>query len=177
MINKSELVFAVDEDNNPIEPVERRKAHQQGIWHRTTDIAVVNSKKEILVSKRSMLKDSSPGLWDGAFGGHILAGVEPVMGAIEELSEESGLKAQPEDLEFVAINKFISRNQKNKEFRYFYIYRWDGEINDLKLETDEIDEAEWVTSEFLKTNRDNSQEWVPLPYLDQLLMKIENERS
>src|SRR3989344_6977065 len=124
MINKDELVFAVDENNQPIEPVLRLIAHQESIWHRTTDIVVLNSKNEVLCSKRSMLKDTSPGRWDSSFGGHTAPGVDSLQGALEELREESGFDASEKDLEFLGITKYVTENEqiKNRVFRNFYIY-------------------------------------------------------
>ncbi len=170
MINRNEMIFTVDENNNPIKPLERHVAHEQGIWHRTTDIAVVNSKNQILCHKRSMLKDNDKGMWDACFGGHILAEIDSIVGAKQELLEESGLKADSADLEFITINKH-TRGQ-NKEFRYLYIYRWEGEINQLNLEREEIDEAKWVDLAEVAKNRDNQAEWVQMPYLDNLLGKF-----
>ncbi len=172
MINKQEIIFTVDEKNNPIKPVERQQAHEQGIWHRTTDIAVVNSKQEILCHKRSMLKDTGAGLWDVCFGGHTLAGVESLPAAILELQEESGLTANPEDLIFVGVVTHVNKTGNNKEFRYGYIYRWDGPMSDLHLEKDEIDEVKWVPSDVIKANRDNRDEWSAMPYFDLLMEKL-----
>lgn len=178
MINKNELIFAVDENNNPIEPVERQKAHADGIWHRTTNIVVINSKDDILCHKRSILKDTGPGLWDSCFGGHLLAGEDSLINAQEELNEEVGLDVNPKDLEFLGIVKHTGENEKNREFRYFYIYNWDGSAKDIKFERDEIDEVKWFPLEILKNNRENTKVWSPMPYLDMLLNKIyERSRS
>lgn len=174
MINKHELVFAVDENNNPVEPVERQKAHTEGFWHRTNDIVVVNSKKEILCSKRSMFKDTSPGSWDASFGGHVLAGTDDISSALQELKEESGLDANEQDLEFVGIVRHIDFNGKNKEFRYCYIFNWNGSPSDLQLEKEEIDEVKWVPIEIVEKNRQNWPEWSPMPYFDMLFEKLQS---
>lgn len=170
MINHKELIFTVDENNNPIEPVERRQAHVQGIWHRTTDIAVINSKNEILCHKRSMLKDTGKGLWDACFGGHMAPGIEAVDGAVLELKEESGLDAKPSDLKYITTIKHIRGN--NKEFRHLFIYRWDGSADDLKLEEDEVSEVKWIPIEEVNNNRNNSAVWSPLPFMDALLKNL-----
>ena len=172
MINKDELLFTVDENNQPVAPLGRTLAHEQGVWHRTTDIAVVNSKKELLCHKRSMLKDAGPGMWDICFGGHILAGVDPIKGAMEELEEESGLKVAEPDLKFLGTVQHISRSGKNKEFRYVYIYYWDGPMSDLKLEKDEVEEVRWTDIETIKNNRDNSEHWSGMPQLETLLAEL-----
>jgi isopentenyl-diphosphate delta-isomerase len=166
------MIFTVDEENNPIEPVERQKAHQEGIWHRTTDIAVMNSKNEILCHKRSIFKDTNAGKWDPCFGGHILAGTSPIQGAIIELGEESGLKPAEDDLQFVTIAKDSRYNGKNNEFRYCYLYRWDGDSAQLKLEKEEVEEVKWVPIDVVVANRNNDGEWCSMPYLDELLKKL-----
>jgi isopentenyldiphosphate isomerase len=172
MINKDEIIFGVDEFNRPTGGVLRRKAHTAGLWHRTTDIVVVNSKNEVLAHKRSMQKDSGPGLWDPVFGGHMAPGAEAVMAAREELREEAGLDVKPSDLKFFAICRHVSENRKNKEYRYGYIYHWDGKAEDIHFEKDEITEVKWVSLETLKNNRDNRSEWSPMPCLDELLKNL-----
>lgn len=172
MINSQELLFTVDENNTPIEPVERSRAHVEGIWHRTTDIAVVNSKNEILCHKRSLLKDTGPGNWDVCFGGHTLVGVDSQIAAAVELKEESGLVASEEELKYIATIKYVSKSGKNNEFRYLYIYKWDGELESLELEKDEIDEVRWVGLEEIIKNRDNQEAWSPMPHLDYLIVAL-----
>ncbi|MEX2028301.1 MAG: NUDIX domain-containing protein, partial [Candidatus Curtissbacteria bacterium] len=84
MINSQELIFMVDENNNPVSPLAREIAHGQGLWHRSCDIWVVNSKGEILCQRRSMKKDVKPGLWESYFGGHVLAGEDYLDSAVKE---------------------------------------------------------------------------------------------
>ncbi|OGE73649.1 MAG: hypothetical protein A3I07_03970 [Candidatus Doudnabacteria bacterium RIFCSPLOWO2_02_FULL_42_9] len=172
MINNQELIFAVDENNQPIESVVREKAHAEGIWHRGTDIIVMNDKNEILCNKRSMLKVHSPGCWDPAFGGHCLAGQDILENARQELFEESGLNAKPEDLEFVETIKWD--NGLNKEFRYVYVYRWEGDLKDLKLEKEEVDEVKWMDLKNVAANKNNKAEWSPMPYIDLLIKRFSN---
>jgi isopentenyl-diphosphate Delta-isomerase len=167
MLDHSELLFTVDENNNPIEPIERHEAHKRGVWHRTTDIAVVNSKRQILCHKRSMLKDTGPGLWDACFGGHIGPGIDSLQGAIQELKEESGLSVNTKDLKFLGINQLARNN--NKEFRYFYIYEWDGSAKDVDYETDEISEVKWISIQTWQSEIKDTRKWSPSPYLAQLL--------
>src|ERR1700760_3261316 len=98
MINKNELLFVVDENNEPLEPQARYIVHEKNAWHRTTGIWVVNNKKQILCQKRSLLKDTKPGFWEAFFGGHI--GPQETYGdnAVKELTEELGIPVQKENL-------------------------------------------------------------------------------
>ncbi len=173
MINKDEILFIVDEDNNPIEPMARHEAHKLGAWHRCVEIWVVNSKGQVLCNQRSMLKDNSPGAWESHFGGHVLAGTETVEAAIRELEEESGLLAKPQDLEFFEVCPQSTREGKNNEFLYVYLYKWDGEASELKLETEEVIDAKWFSvSELEKVVSENREKWIIPVYMNRMLDKL-----
>lgn len=98
-----EWLDVVDDQGNPTgETVERTKAHQKGIRHRTAHVWLMREhqgKVEILLQKRSAGKDSHPGCYDISSAGHIPAGVDWLSSARRELLEELGLKA--EEKEFV----------------------------------------------------------------------------
>ena len=131
MINKDELLFCVDENNNLIEPKPRQLVHSTGIWHRTSHVWIVNNKKEILCQRRSLLKDKAPGLWEGFFGGHIPPQVSYLDHAITELEEELGLEVSKGELKEAFVYKLTS----GKEFVGVFVLNWGGDITKLKLET------------------------------------------
>lgn len=174
MINKDEILFIVDEDNSPAEPMPRHEAHKIGAWHRCVEIWVVNSKGQVICNQRSMLKDNSPGAWEAYFGGHVLADTEVVEAAIRELEEESGLVAAPSDLEFFDICKKSGRQGKNNEFAYVYIYKWNGDLSELTLEQEEIDAVRWVNLSDLNNlmASEGADKWIIQPYTDKLLAKL-----
>ena len=64
MIDIQELLFVVDENNQPLKPQLRSSAHKNGLWHRTTGIWVINKSKKVLCQKRSLKKDLNPGIWE-----------------------------------------------------------------------------------------------------------------
>ena len=76
------------------EIIDRETAHRDGILHRTAHVWIVRKKTQgydILLQKRSMEKDSFPGLYDTSSAGHIPTGSEPLPSAIRELKEELGI--------------------------------------------------------------------------------------
>jgi isopentenyldiphosphate isomerase len=143
MINTDELLFVVDESNNPIEPKPRKQVHSEGFWHRTAHIWVINSGEQILCQKRSMLKDSNPGKWEAFFGGHMAPGEEYKDNAIIELKEELGISVDKEDLQFFEIFK----HERAHEFQAVYYINWNGDINTLKLEKEEVDQVKLFSLE------------------------------
>lgn len=170
MINKDELLFVVDENNNPIAPKPRHEVHANGYWHRVTHIWIVNDKKEIFCQKRSLLKDTSPGKWEPFFGGHMSPNMEYLDGAKIEVKEEVGLDIVENNLKFWKIYK----NDKAKEFMGVYIYFWNGKAEDIVFEKEEIDQVKWVTftevAEHVLDETDNN--WSKIGYEKELFEYI-----
>lgn len=171
MIIKKELLFTVDESNNPIEPMPRDIVHGNGIWHRTNQIWIINDKKQILCQRRSLLKDMNPGKWEALFGGHIKAGQDYVDNALDELREELGIVVKKDDLHFFTIHKSI----EHKEFEGIYYLEWNGNLNDLHLEKEEVDQVKWFEiNELLEVlvNK-KSENWSKFGYEEELLTELQ----
>nr|MCR5023143.1 NUDIX domain-containing protein [Lachnospiraceae bacterium] len=142
-----ELLDICDEQGNPTgETVERDIAHRDGILHRTAHVWIVREKDkkfDILLQKRSMEKESFPGLFDTSSAGHIPAGDDPVTSALRELEEELGIIAAPEDLAYAGMfriryeKEFHGRIFKDNEVTRVYVYRKAVEAGNLKLQKSE----------------------------------------
>lgn len=87
-----EMLAVVDEDDNVIGSERRDVIHRDGLKHRAVHIFALNKNGEILLQKRSRLKDKCPGLWDSSAAGHVDAEEEYDVCAARELEEELGLK-------------------------------------------------------------------------------------
>ena len=162
-----EYLDIVSEDGNPTgETVDRDTAHREGILHRTAHVWVVrkgNDGYEILLQKRSMNKDSFPGLYDTSSAGHIPAGADFVESAIRELSEELGIDATPGQLNYAGMFRiqyekvFHERMFKDNEVTKVYVYMEPVEIDGLTLQESEVEEVRWFNldevAEEIKTSR------------------------
>lgn len=148
MINSDELIFVVDENNNPLSPEIRRIVHKKNLWHRTTGIWVINKKKQILAQKRSMQKDQNPGFWEAYFGGHIAPNQTSIDNAKIELGEELGINAEKKDFIFYKACK--SDKPTHKEFNHIFAFILDREDLDFTLEESEIDKIIWKDLEEVK---------------------------
>lgn len=145
-----EYIDIFDENNNPIGEVkEKTQAHEDGNFHRTAHIWIMNDKKEILLQKRSATKKSHPNCWDISGAGHIRAGESVIDGAIRELKEELGVEAKEEDLQYISTIK-STKNPKNMEFGYVYLLRCNKKIEDYILEDNEVSEVKYVYYEELE---------------------------
>ena len=145
-----EYVDIFDKNNNATGEIkEKTRAHEDGNFHRTAHIWIINDKKELLLQKRSATKKSHPNCWDISGAGHIRAGESIINGAIRELKEELGVVATEEDFEYIATIKSI-KNPKNMEFQYVYLLKCNKTIEEYTFEDDEVSEVKYVFYEELE---------------------------
>jgi RimJ/RimL family protein N-acetyltransferase/isopentenyldiphosphate isomerase len=170
MINKDEILDIVDENNNIIGQKPRREVHQKHLLHRVSHIWIVNSQKQILVQRRSLLKDTSPGKWEPFFGGHLNTGIDYVDGAVIELNEELGINAEAENLKLWKVYK----KEIGDEFQGIFVYKWDGDAKSLKLEADEVDQVKWMNIKEVSGYVLNPEEtnWSKMGYEKELIKFI-----
>ena len=139
-----EYIDIFDENNNPIGKIkEKQQAHENGNFHRTAHIWIINDKNELLLQKRSASKKSHPNCWDISGAGHIKAGESVIDGAIRELGEELGVEAEEQDLYYITTIK-STKNPKNMEFQYVYLLRCNKTIEQYIFEDAEVSEVKYV---------------------------------
>lgn len=139
-----EYIDIFDENNNPIGKVkERNQAHEDGDFHRTAHIWIMNKDKEILLQKRSATNKNHPNCWDTSSAGHIRAGETVLQAAIRELKEELGVEIEKEELKFIAIVK-RTKSPKNNEFQYIYLIESNNSIDKYIFKDNEVAEVKYV---------------------------------
>jgi isopentenyldiphosphate isomerase len=145
----SELLTHVDENDNVIEPITREDCHNQTYtpWHRTTHVYIMNSKGELLLTKRSALKDTAPNRIVISSGGHVKYGEDSLETAQREVYEELGLESK---LKF--IKKYKIEYKFEKEFVYVYFGKDD---NKPEINKDEVEEVIYIPLERFLKDYDN----------------------
>lgn len=169
MIDKQELLFVVDENNQPIEPQKRSDAHKNGLWHRTSGIWIINGNKQILCQKRSLKKDTKPGMWEAFFGGHLAPGEEYKENAAKEVKEELGVSVNLNEL--IPYKVFKSDKPTHKEFQHVFTLILESSQNNFNFEKEEIDQLSWKDIEEIKTillDKKDSH-WVQKPWDEEVL--------
>ena len=171
VLNKQELLFTVDEENQPITSNPRSEVHTHGYWHRTTHLWLFNNAKQILCQKRSLLKDINPGKWEAFFGGHVLADQEYIDNAVQEVQEELGITVMSSDMHLSQLYK----NEQGKEFQAVYLLPWDVDITMLNLEKEEVEKIAWFDLGELEQLllKEKSTSWSIMGYENELLQKIQ----
>ena len=90
----------------------REKCHKEGLWHKAVAIFIINSKKQVLLQKRSGTKKLWPNMWDITAGGHVLAGEFGFETVIREIKEELGVTLDKDNITFIGAS--ISSNLKGR---------------------------------------------------------------
>ena len=138
-----EYIDIVDNNNNLIGIIkEKEQAHQDGDFHRSVHVWIINDKNEILLQKRST-NQKYPNKWDISSAGHVKVGESEIKGAIREANEELGIIINEIELEFIGINK--SDKPHNKEFQYIYLYRTNKKENEFMFKDGEVSCVKYFT--------------------------------
>jgi 8-oxo-dGTP diphosphatase len=128
--------------------------HREGILHGTAHVWIIRPNEkdgfDLLLQKRSGNKDSYPGCYDVSSAGHLTAGSDYLESAVRELEEELGIKALPEELNFVGFRsefdkrEFYGRTFFNQEVSQVYAYEQTVEEADLILDPFEVESVLWM---------------------------------
>lgn len=143
-----ELIDLCDENNNLTgEQLMKSVAHAKGLWHRATHVWIYNSKGEVMLQFRARDKLLFPAVWDVSVGGHVSAGEEVIISTLRETKEEVGISSKREDFEFIKVKKseIIFEDIDNKEFIYVYLLRFDGDINNLSIQEEELEKIQFFS--------------------------------
>lgn len=162
-----EILDVVDENGLPTgQTVERQRAHESGICHRTSHVWIVRIKRksvsaeasaadenrgilQVLLQKRSENKDSYPGCYDISSAGHIPAGADFIPSALRELKEELGVDAAPGQLIYCGQRRFEFRQRFHGKLFWdnqvsnVYLMWLDWEPEEFLLQKEEVSEVRW----------------------------------
>ena len=148
-----EMLDVVDERGIPTgQIIERTRAHELGVPHRTSHVWIVRIKEDslqVLLQKRSDNKDSYPGCYDISSAGHIPAGVGFVESALRELKEELGVSASPEQLLYCGQRRFHFKEMFHgkpfcdNQVSNVYVLWMDCEPEAFILQKEEVSEVCW----------------------------------
>ncbi len=124
---------------------------KEGEYHIVVTGIILNSKYEILISKRAPWKRHGS-LWE-CNGGSILAGETSLEGILRELKEELGITFSEKDAIFL---KEVKRNKKVPDFKDLWLFQKDISTDEISFPDGEATEAKWVTIEqFMNMYKNN----------------------
>jgi 16S rRNA (adenine1518-N6/adenine1519-N6)-dimethyltransferase len=124
----SEVFDVVDADDNVVSQEIRKVVHAKGLMHRAVHIFVFNKAGELLLQKRSHLKDTMPEKWDSSAAGHVDSGEDYLTSAVRELQEELGLSAPPENFKRLA-RIAPCKNTGMEWVELFGVWQYEGKVD------------------------------------------------
>ena len=138
----SEEIFdVVNERDEVVGRAPRREVHRTGLKHRAIHVFIFNARGEVFLQKRSMSKDTSPGLWDSSASGHLDSGEDYDACAVRELREEIGLVVSRPPARVFKVSPSVETGQ---EFVWLYEGASEGPFT---LHPEEIECGDWFSAE------------------------------
>ena len=148
-------VVLVDKSGNQIGLMPKLEAHQKGILHRAFSIFLFNSKNQILLQKRSLIKYHSAGLWTNTCCSHPRDGEDIIDAGKRRLYEEMGIKTELKK-EFAFTYKAVLENGLTEhEFDHVLIGNFNGTPI---LNKDEVEDWKWMSLEEIEKDINENQE-------------------
>src|SRR6478735_3558880 len=132
-----EIFDVVDANDEVTGTATRGEVHAQNLLHRAVHVFVFNKHGDLLLQKRSRLKDMCPGLWDSSVSGHLDSGEGYESAAVRELGEEMGISVATAPEEVARIAACLETAWEHVRL---YQTRHDG---NLRFPSAEVDAAMW----------------------------------
>lgn len=137
-----ELVDIYNNKHEKLNYTKGRKELVEGEFRLSCFVWIINDKEEILIQQRLATAKNCANMWETTSGGAI-AGDNALEGTLRELEEELGMKADVDKL------RFIGSYARINDFVEVFLLESNINVNDLKLQEDEVQAAKWVSiSEF-----------------------------
>lgn len=149
-MNNNDIVDIYDENKNKTgkTKIRHKDVLEKGEYIIGVQAIIINSKKQILISQRSPLKEKSPLKWE-CNGGALLSGENVIDAVIREIHEELGIILLRKD----AI--FLKTTKDDYRFKEIYLFKKDIDIKEIKFTDGEAIDAKWVNiDEFIKMFND-----------------------
>ncbi len=144
--NKTGKILTYDEIYNP-------KNIPDDHYLQVAGVVIINDENKILLQKRSRFKLSNPGKW-GICSGKVNLGETPLIAAIRETLEEINIILKEKELKLLSI-------YKSKKARYtIYYARKNVDINQCKIQKEELEEIKYFNIEELKDLDNDGFEWI-----------------
>ena len=143
-------IIIVDKNDKIIKCKNRDDLNQTDIY-RVSALWLKNSKGDILLAQRSFSKKHGHGKWGPAVAGTVDKGETYDINIIKESEEEIGLK----NFEFKKIKKIRIRNKYNY-FCQWYIIVLDKNINEFKIQKEEVENLKWFSVKELVKELNNN---------------------
>jgi isopentenyl-diphosphate delta-isomerase type 1 len=132
-----EIFDLVNERDEVIGQEKRREVHRLGLRHRAVHVLVFNAEGKLFLQKRSLAKDTFPGVWDSSSSGHLDTGEDYDACAVRELREEIRLLLPQAPQRLFKMEACLETGQE-----FVWVYRTEAE-GPFTLHPEEIERGDW----------------------------------
>lgn len=136
-----EIFDIVNERDEVVGKAPRSEVHAKKLLHRAVHVLVFNSRGQLFLQKRSMLKDTAKGKWDSSSSGHVDSGEDYDACAVREVWEEIGLRLERPPERILRIEACAETGRE-----FVWVYRCASE-GPFTLHPEEIERGDWFEPE------------------------------
>lgn len=111
----------------------------EGEYHLSVEVFILNSKGEILLTRRSPNKDVYGGYWETT-AGSVIAGEESLETMLREIKEEIGIEVK--DWELIFQKRIVE--EIRHQFMDLYYLEKDISLDEIVFQEGETCDARWV---------------------------------
>jgi isopentenyldiphosphate isomerase len=118
----------------------RAPIHLDGDWHQAFHCWIVRSGSQVVLQRRSLLKDTFAGFWDASAAGHWRFG-ESAAQASREVHEELGLSVPFSAFRYGGrerIARTFGNGLIDREHHQVYVLRWDAPLSSYRPDPAEV---------------------------------------
>jgi isopentenyldiphosphate isomerase len=149
---------------------ERWKAMAEGEYHLVVHVCIINDRGQFLIQKRQPWKIGWPNMWDFSAAGSSVVGDTSIDAATRETKEELGIQLDINEAEILFTISF------DWGFDDIWLVRQNVDINELKLQDEEVADAKWVSKKEIKELVQQG-EFINYNYFDTLFEMINSNIS
>ena len=129
-----EMFQLVDRDGRPTGRASRQECHgNPRLIHLVVHLHLFDLSGRLYLQKRSMSKDTNPGLWDTSVGGHVGAGETVADALAREAREELAIDAAGASF----LYSYLNENDFESEFAECFILRSSQPVTPDPVEIEE----------------------------------------
>lgn len=133
--DQSELFVVVDKNDSVIGYRTRGECHSdRNRIHRAAGVIIFDSSGRVLLQKRSLTKDISPGVWGISTAGHVRKGKSYEETARREMQEELGISVP-----ITFWKKHLYEGERESEFDAAFRADYDGPFTVDPIEVDRVE--------------------------------------
>jgi len=156
----------VDENGNKTGRLhERGTPMQNGEYHLSVSVWIINSEGKFLISKRMPTKNF-PGMWEPT-GGSAIAGEDSLSAALRETKEELGITLDPKNGKLFRCDSYPHSSGDGAAYFNVWVFRQDIDISAVVLQPEETCDAIWASKEQIK-QMISDKEFIAFSYIDEL---------